>query len=154
MKFASTVIALAIASALVAACDRPKTQGTAYNNSGNSAAPTSTESSTTTTTTTAPSTPTTTADSTSTGTNNPTPSSTPTGSTDTGAVGDTVTTGKIKAAIASDPSLKDADVTVATSGGVVTVSGTVKSQDQIPIVVALVQKQEGVSKVENNLAVK
>lgn len=149
MKPTSTVIALAVVAALATACERPKTGSTAYNNSGNTAAPTATTSSnpnpvpgngttdTTNSTTTAAATPA------------PGP-----GDSSTGAVGDTMTTGKIKAAIASDPGMKDADVSVATSGGNVTLSGTVKSQEQISLAQGIAQKTEGVQKVDTNLTVK
>ena len=130
MKPTRTLIALAVVAALAAACDRPKTGSTAYNNSGNTAAPTATT----------PSNP------------NPVPGNA--GDSNTGAVCDTMSTGKIKAAIASDPGMKDADVSVATSGGNVTLSGTVKSQDQVSLAQGIAQKTEGVQKVETNLTVK
>jgi len=150
MKLASTVIALAVAAALTAACDRPKTGSTAYNNSGNTASPTastpsnpnpvpsSTDTTSTTTTTTAA---------------NPTVAPGPAGDA-TGAVSETLTTGKVKAAIAADPGMKDSDVSVSTNNGVVTLSGTVKSQDQISLAQGIAQKMDGVQKVETNLAVK
>jgi hypothetical protein len=150
MKLASTVIALAVAAALTAACDRPKTGSTAYNNSGNTASPTastpsnpnpvpsSTDTTSTTTTTTA---------------SNPTVAPGPAGDA-TGAVSETLTTGKVKAAIAADPGMKDSDVSVSTNNGVVTLSGTVKSQDQISLAQGIAQKMDGVQKVETNLAVK
>jgi len=150
MKLASTVIALAVAAALTAACDRPKTGSTAYNNSGNTASPTastpsnpnpvpsSTDTTSTTTTTTA---------------SNPTVAPGPAGDA-TGAVSETLTTGKVKAAIAADPGMKDSDVSVSTNNGVVTLTGTVKSQDQISLAQGIAQKMDGVQKVETNLAVK
>ena len=70
------------------------------------------------------------------------------------AVGETVTTGKIKAAIAADPGMKDSDVSVSTSNGVVTLTGTVKSQDQVTIATNLAQRQEGVSRVDSQLVVR
>ena len=72
----------------------------------------------------------------------------------TGAVSETVTTGKIKAAIAADSSMKDSDVSVTTKDGVVTLDGTVKSQDQIAIATNLAQRQEGVQRVESNITVR
>jgi len=150
MKLASTVTAFAVAAALTAACDRPKTGSTAYNNSGNTASPTastpsnpnpmpsSTDTTSTTTTTTA---------------SNPTVAPGPAGDA-TGAVSETLTTGKVKAAIAADPGMKDSDVSVSTNNGVVTLSGTVKSQDQISLAQGIAQKMDGVQKVETNLAVK
>ena len=67
---------------------------------------------------------------------------------------DTVTTGKVKAAFASDSGLKDTDIVVKTDGGVVTLSGTAKSQDQITIATNLAQHQEGVNRVETQIMVK
>jgi hyperosmotically inducible periplasmic protein len=70
-------------------------------------------------------------------------------------VGDTVTTGKVKAAIAADSGMKDSDISVTTNGGLVTLSGTVKSQDQVTIASNLAQRQDGVQKVDTaNVAVK
>lgn len=71
-----------------------------------------------------------------------------------GAVSETVTTGKIKAALAADSAMKDSDISVATKDGVVTLSGTVKSQDQISIATNLAQRQEGVQRVESNITVR
>jgi len=150
MKSTRTLIALAVVAALAAGCDRPKTGSTAYNNSGNTAAPTATT----------PSNPNpvpgngTTDTSSTTTAASATPAPGPAGDASTGAVGDTMTTGKIKAAIASDPGMKDADVSVSTSGGNVTLSGTVKSQDQVSLAQGIAQKTEGVQKVETNLTVK
>lgn len=72
----------------------------------------------------------------------------------TGAVSETVTTGKIKAAIAADSAMKDTDISVSTNNGVVSLTGTVKSQDQIAIATNLAQRQEGVQRVESNVAVR
>ena len=142
MKIITSVLALAVTAALTTACDRPKTQSTAYNNSGASA--------TTSTTATTPSpttvdTPATTA--------TPTMAPGPAGDA-TGAVSETLTTGKIKAAVAADSGMKDSDLSVTTDNGVVTLGGTVKSQDQISIATNLAQKQDGVSKVESSITVK
>lgn len=142
MKIISSILALAVTAAFTTACDRPKTQSTAYNNSGASATPGST-----TTTATSP----TVAPSTTSA--NPTMAPGPAGNA-TGAVSETVTTGKIKAALAADSGMKDSDVSVTTENGVVILGGTVKSQDQVSIATNLAQKQEGVSKVESNIAVR
>jgi hyperosmotically inducible protein len=145
MKIAATALALAVAAVFATACDRPKT---AYNNSGASATTAST------TATTAPvSTPAASDTATATTTASPGTSATISGDA-TGAVSETVTTGKIKAAIAADSGLKDSDISVSTNNGVVTLSGTVKSQDQVAIATNLAQKQDGVQKVESNIAVK
>ena len=144
MKIITSVLALAVTAALTTACDSPKTQSTAYNNSGASA----TTSTTATTPTPSPSTvdtPATTA--------TPTMAPGPAGDA-TGAVSETLTTGKIKAAVAADSGMKDSDLSVTTDNGVVTLGGTVKSQDQISIATNLAQKQDGVSKVESSIMVK
>ena len=85
-----------------------------------------------------------------------TASATDTGSSGaaTGAVSETVTTGKIKAAIAADSAMKDTDISVTTNNGVVSLNGTVKSQDQIAIATNLAQRQEGVQRVESNVTVR
>ena len=70
------------------------------------------------------------------------------------AVGETVTTGRIKAAIAADPGMKDSDVSVSTRDGVVTLTGTVKAADQVTIATNLAQRQEGVNRVESQLTVR
>lgn len=70
------------------------------------------------------------------------------------AVAETVTTGKIKAAIAADPGMKDSDVSVSTNNGVVTLAGSVKSQDQVTIATNLALRQEGVNRVESRLEVR
>jgi len=72
----------------------------------------------------------------------------------TGAVSETITTGKIKAALAADSGLKDTDISVSTNNGVVTLNGTVKSQDQIALAQGIAQKMDGVQKVETNVTVK
>lgn len=150
MRIATSAAALAIAAIALAACDRPATQSTAYNNSGSSAAPGST-----TTGTTAPST-----------SSAATPGSAATGAPATasmapgpagdatGAVSETITTGKIKAALAADAGLRDSDISVTTNNGVVTLSGTAKSQDQVSAATALARRQDGVTKVETTVVVR
>jgi hyperosmotically inducible protein len=142
---ASSLIALA---ALATGCNRGS--GTAYNNSGTSAAtaPSATTSPSTTTTTT-----TTTADTSSPNVATTTMAPGPAGNA-TGAVSETITTGKVKTAIAADSGLKDSDISVTTHDGVVTLSGTVKSQDQVAIATNLAQRQEGVTKVETQITVR
>ena len=137
-----TVFAIALgaaASLLAAGCDRPVTQ-TEYNNSGATATATQAGPSTDA------------AMAKDAGAASERPASASAGAS--GAVSETVTTGKIKAAIAADAGMKDTDVSVETDNGVVRLSGTVKSQDQVAIATNLAQRQEGVMRVENNLAVK
>ena len=143
MKLATTIAALGLLALGTAACDRPTTQTPAANGSTAS-----------TSTTPSPSTSTATPDAASpnapaTATMAPGPAGDA-----SGAVSETVTTGKIKAAIASDAGLKDSDISVTTENGVVTLSGTAKSQDQVSMATALAQRQDGVVRVENNIAVK
>ena len=149
MKLVTSVLALALAAVFTTACDRPRTESTAYNNSGNSAA--TSPSSATTSPTTSPTSSDTTSTTTTASTNTMAPG--PAGDA-TGAVSETVTTGKIKAAIAADPGMKDADVSVTTNNGVVMLSGTVKSQDQVAIATNLAQKMDGVTKVDSTITVK
>lgn len=143
MKLVTTVLALAVTAALTTACDRPKAQSTAYNNSGASA------------TTPATTTPTAATTSSETSANAATTTMAPGPAGDaTGAVSETMTTGKIKAALAADSGMRDSDVSVMTNNGVVMLGGTVKSQDQIAIATNLAQKMDGVTKVESSITVK
>lgn len=151
MRLATSAAALALAALALTACDKPATQSTAYNNSGSSATPGSSAAGTTAP---SPTTSTTTSDSTSPNapaTTNMAPG--PAGDA-TGAVSETITTGKIKAALAADAGLKDTDISVTTNNGVVTLSGTAKSQDQVSAATALAQRQDGVTKVENSISVR
>lgn len=70
------------------------------------------------------------------------------------AVADTMTTARIKAALAADEGMKDADVAVSTADGVVTLDGSVESQEQAAIAASLAQRQEGVVRVESRLNVR
>lgn len=185
-----SVCALMVAAALAAACDRPRVTNTAYNNSGNSAAPGSVvplpdetpgppppklnvaqapeaESA-------APAPPaqngtappsaesaavpppvtTSTATSDTASPSAPTAAALGERTSESGVVADTVTTGKVRAAIAADPGMKESDVSVSTTDGVVTLEGSVSSQEQIAIATNLAQRQEGVSRVEANLSVR
>ena len=130
------IAVIALVGAGLTACDRSKT---AYNNSGSTATPSST---TAAGTTTSPA---------------PTTSSTTETTTSSSAgnvVSDTVTSGKIMTAFTADPGLKDSDISVKSEGGVVTLSGTVKSQDQIVIAQNLAKSQEGVNRVETQITVR
>lgn len=68
------------------------------------------------------------------------------------ALSDTVVTGRIKAAIATDPAMAGADVSVNTDGGVVSLTGTVKSQEQAAVASAHAQGNDGVMRVDNHLS--
>lgn len=152
MRIATSAAALAIAALALAACDKPATQSTAYNNSGTSATAGSTNAGTTSSP--SPSASTTTTDSTA--PNAPATAAMAPGPAGdaTGAVSETITTGKIKTAIAADAGLKDSDISVTTNNGVVTLSGTAKSQDQVSAATALAQRQDGVTRVETNVTVR
>jgi hyperosmotically inducible protein len=69
-------------------------------------------------------------------------------------VADTVTTGKVQSALAADSGLKDSDITVTTNNGVVVLTGTAKSQDQVTMASNLAQRQEGVSRVDSQVVVR
>src|SRR4051794_11007551 len=150
MKRVIPFIAVIALGAALAGCNHGPTSKTAYNNSGASATPGSsttssapTDTSSTSTTATSSSSMPATSDTASANTaaSSTTPSSSASG---TNVVSDTVTSGKIMAAFASDPGLKDTDINVKSEGGVVTLGGTVKSQDQVQIATNLAQRQEGV----------
>jgi hyperosmotically inducible protein len=68
------------------------------------------------------------------------------------ALSDAVITGKIKAAILTDPGMAGADVSVNTDRGVVSLAGTVRSQEQTAIASAHAQREDGVMRVDNHLA--
>lgn len=142
MRLATTIAALGFLVLGTAACDRPTTQTTASNGSLASSATPSPSTSTVTPDAASPNVP-------ATASMQPGP-----GGDASGAVSETITTGKIKAAIASDAGLKDSDISVTTQNGVVTLSGIAKSQDQVSRATALAQRQEGVVRVENNISVK
>ncbi len=137
-----------VLAAAAAGCTKSGTNS-AYNNSGASNTPAQPATTVTTTTTTTNATPGTDVSSSSTATTQTTGS---TGSTN--VVSDTVTTGKVKAALSSDSGLKDTDIVVKTDGGVVVLSGTAKSQDQITIATNLAKGQEGVNRVETQIVVR
>ena len=143
MKLSTTIAALGLLALGTSACDRPTTQTTASNDTTASTASTTPSPSTSTATPDAasPNAP---------ATANMQPG--PAGDA-SGAVSETMTTGKIKTAIASDAGLKDSDISVTTQNGVVTLSGTAKSQDQVSMATALAQRQDGVVRVENNISV-
>jgi osmotically-inducible protein OsmY len=69
------------------------------------------------------------------------------------ALSDTVITGKIKAAILTDPGMAGADVSVNTDRGVVMLAGLVRNPEQTAIASAHAQRQDGVMRVDNHLAV-
>ena len=68
------------------------------------------------------------------------------------AISDTVITGRIKSALLTDPGMAGADVSVNTDRGVVSLAGTVKNHEQTGIASAHAQRQDGVVRVDNHLA--
>ncbi len=131
MKTLATLLIVAAGVGL-AACDKPRTNS-AYNNSGASATPNSS------------STPAATTTSASTASDAPASAG--------GAMNEAATTGKIKSAIATDDMLKGSDISVTTANGIVTLTGTAKTQDQVSEATGLAQKQEGVTRVDANVTV-
>ena len=140
----STIAIIAVAAAVLAACERPS--NTAYNNSGQSAAGGNMPATEGTREPAAASPPASTSTATS---DTASPNVAPTGAA---PADETATSTKIMTAISSDPGMKDADVTVKTENGVVTLGGSAKSQDQVALATGIATKQPGVSKVESQIA--
>lgn len=69
-------------------------------------------------------------------------------------VDDTVLTGKVKAAIFDDPSLKSAEINVETFKGVVQLSGFVNSREDINKAVQVARGVKGVTSVKNDMRLK
>ena len=59
---------------------------------------------------------------------------------------------RITSAILSDPGMAGADVSVNSEHGVVSLTGNVKSQEQAAIASALAQREDGVMRIDNHLA--
>lgn len=146
-KLGVAVGSVLLAAFAAAGCDRPVTQGSAAINTGNSASssPARLEPSTAG----APTADTASPNTSATASNQGVP-----GKISGGVMAETATTGKIKAALAADSGLRDSDISVSTQDGVVTLDGSVKSQEQATIAMQLAQRQEGVARVENKLSVK
>jgi hypothetical protein len=68
------------------------------------------------------------------------------------AITDSIISTRIKAGILSDPGMVGSDVSVNTDRGVVALTGMVKSQEQAAIASAHAQRQDGVMRVDNQLA--
>lgn len=67
---------------------------------------------------------------------------------------DTVITGKVKAAILAEPTLKSAEINVETFKGVVQLSGFVSSQASVNRAIVLARNVNGVASVKNDMLVK
>jgi len=65
---------------------------------------------------------------------------------------DAAITARLKAQLLTDPALTGADVSVNTDGGVVVLTGTVKSQEQAAIASAHAQRHDGVMRIDNHLS--
>ncbi len=69
-------------------------------------------------------------------------------------VSDSVITGKVKAAILGESTLKSAEINVETFKGIVQLSGFVSSQAAASKAVELARAVEGVSSVKNDMRIK
>ena len=69
-------------------------------------------------------------------------------------IDDATITAKVKTALIADPDVKATDINVDTSGGIVTLKGTVGTQTQIDKAVQIAKGTEGVTSVQNQLAAK
>lgn len=69
-------------------------------------------------------------------------------------IDDTVITGKVKAAILGEPSLKSAEINVETFKGVVQLSGFVNSKADINKAAEVAQGVAGVKSVKNSMTLK
>jgi hyperosmotically inducible protein len=68
------------------------------------------------------------------------------------ALSDTMIARRIKGAILADPGMAGADVSVDSDAGVVSLTGTVKSQEQAAIASAHAQHYDGVMRIDNHLS--
>ncbi|QTF10134.1 molecular chaperone OsmY [Brenneria izadpanahii] len=71
-----------------------------------------------------------------------------------GYMSDSATTAKVKSALLEDKAIESGDISVATTSGVVTLSGFVSSQDVAAHAVQVASKTEGVKSVSDKLQVK
>ncbi len=69
-------------------------------------------------------------------------------------VDDSVITGKVKAAILEEPSLKSSEINVETFKGTVQLSGFVSSQDKVDTAIAMARNVKGVTSVQNDMRLK
>ena len=134
--------ALLVAAAAVAACDRHPQNSTAYNNSGRSASGSASQPDA--------------------GYNERefAPVNRPAGSDSaladksaTVSAADVETSRKILGDITSASGMKDADVNVTTSNGVVTLGGNARSQDQVALAMDIAKRQSGVAQVQSEIQV-
>ena len=69
------------------------------------------------------------------------------------ALSDPVISAKVKASLMADPAMTGSDVSVNTDRGVVSLTGVVASQEQAAVAAAHAQRQDGVMRVDDHLAV-
>ena len=69
------------------------------------------------------------------------------------ALADTAITSRIEAEILGDPAMRGADVSVNTDRGVVVLAGLVKTPEQTAIASSHADRQDGVMRVDNQLAI-
>jgi len=69
------------------------------------------------------------------------------------AITDSIISSRIKAGILTDPGLAGTDISVNTDHGIVSLTGIIKSQEQAAIASAHAQREDGVMRVDNQLAV-
>jgi len=69
------------------------------------------------------------------------------------AISDSIISTRVKAEILTDPGLSGSDISVNTDHGIVSLTGIIKSQEQAAIASAHAQRQDGVMRVDNELAV-
>lgn len=68
------------------------------------------------------------------------------------SLSDTMITGRIRAAILTDPAMAGSDISVNTDRGVVSLLGSVRSHEQIGIASGHAQREDGVMRVDSHLA--
>ena len=71
-----------------------------------------------------------------------------------GTIGDAAITAKVKAAIIAEPGLKSTQINVDTANGVVTLSGSIDSQQNMDRASQVAQSVGGVKSVDNKLSLK
>lgn len=71
----------------------------------------------------------------------------------TQAISDSAITARVTSALRSDPALAGADLSVNTDRGVVSITGTVKSPEQVAEAAARAQEPDGVMRIDSHLSV-
>ena len=69
------------------------------------------------------------------------------------AISDSAITAQVKSALHADPALAGADLSVDTAHGVVSLTGTVKSPEQVAEAAARAQEPDGVVRLDTHVAV-